>query len=171
MSRTEYKYNFYTMVKLWCPWGEVKRSIIIKFQSQRFLYQVVCMFSQKEDIKHIDWTIHSVACVMHWWCDLGMQGSKTWEWRFALMMMMVIIIIITYCSGLDTDVEKRYTIFIVNVNSLKFPLTLIHTSSLCSEQEQFNFHKNTSDTKHGMEILCPYPHPLHQVIYSHASRF
>ena len=32
--------------------------------------------SSQKDIKHIDWTIHSVACVMHKWCDLGMLGVK-----------------------------------------------------------------------------------------------
>ena len=47
------------------------------------------------------------------------------------IIIIIIIIIIDYSSGLDTDVEKLYTIFIVNVNSLKFPLTLIHTNSLC----------------------------------------
>ena len=30
----------------------------------------------KNDIKHINQTIHSVACVMHKWCDLGMLGVK-----------------------------------------------------------------------------------------------
>ena len=34
------------------------------------------MFSKKKDIKHIDWTIHFVNCVMHKWCDLGMLGVK-----------------------------------------------------------------------------------------------
>ena len=33
------------------------------------------MSSQKE-IKDIDRTIHSVACVMHKWFDLGMLGVK-----------------------------------------------------------------------------------------------
>ena len=56
-------------------WVVVKRSNIIKFQSQRILYQILCVSSQK-DIKHIDRTIHSVACVMHKWCDLGMLGVK-----------------------------------------------------------------------------------------------
>ena len=48
-----------------------------------------------------------------------------------LHVLIIIIIIITYSSGLNTDVEQLYTIFIVNVNSLNFPLTLIHTNSLC----------------------------------------
>ena len=49
-----------------------------------------------------------------------------------IIIIIIIIIIITYSSGLDTDVEQlSNTIFIVNVNSLKFPLTLIHSNSLC----------------------------------------
>ena len=47
------------------------------------------------------------------------------------MMPNQLHVLITYSSGLDTDVEQHYIIFIVNVNSLKFPLTLIHTDSLC----------------------------------------
>ena len=39
-------------------------------------------------------------------------------------------VLITYSSGLDTDVEQLYIIFIVNVNSLKFPLTLQRRSHL-----------------------------------------
>ena len=46
-----------------------------------------------------------------------------------ITIIIIIIIIITYSSGLDTDVEELYTIFILNVNSLKFPLTLIKTNS------------------------------------------
>ena len=34
------------------------------------------MCSHKKGLKHIDWTIHSVGCVMHKWCDLGMPGVK-----------------------------------------------------------------------------------------------
>ena len=34
------------------------------------------MCSHKKDIKHIHRTIHSVACVMHKWCDLGMLVVK-----------------------------------------------------------------------------------------------
>ena len=33
------------------------------------------MFSQK-DIQHIDQTIHSLACAMQKWCDLGILGVK-----------------------------------------------------------------------------------------------
>ena len=35
----------------------------------------MCVLTKK-DIKHIDQTIHSVACVMHKRCDLGMLGVK-----------------------------------------------------------------------------------------------
>ena len=52
-----------------------KGQILLNFNHKDFLYQILCVFSQK-DIKHIDWTIHSVACVMHKWCDLGMLGVK-----------------------------------------------------------------------------------------------
>ena len=105
------------------------------------------MCSHKKDIKQIDRTIHSVACVMHKWCDLGMLGVKNLGVEICddaqstagsscnnnnnNKIIIMIIIVITYSSGLDTDVEQLYTIFIVNVNSLKFPLTLIHTNSLC----------------------------------------
>ena len=49
----------------WWPWGEVKKSNIIKFQLpcqfQRFLYQTLCVFSQMKDTKHIRQYNHSVA--------------------------------------------------------------------------------------------------------------
>ena len=48
-----------------------------------------------------------------------------------IIVIIIILIIIMYSSGLDTDVEKLYATFIVNVNSLKFTPTLIHTNSLC----------------------------------------
>ena len=41
------------------------------------------------------------------------------------VLVIIIIIIIIYSSGLDIDVQKLYATFIVNVNSLKFPPTLI----------------------------------------------
>ena len=48
-----------------------------------------------------------------------------------IIIISIIIIIVIYSSGLDTDEEKLYTIFIVNVFSLKVPPTLIHTKYLC----------------------------------------
>ena len=50
------------------PCGGVKRSNIIKFQLQsqfqRFLYQTLCVFSEKKDIKHIKRDFHFIAWVM-----------------------------------------------------------------------------------------------------------
>ena len=47
------------------PWGNAKRSNIIKSQSQsqfqRFLNQTLRVFSQMKDIKHIRRDFHSVA--------------------------------------------------------------------------------------------------------------
>ena len=57
------------------PWGGVKRSNIIKSQSQtqyqRFLNQTLCVFSQMKDIKHIRQDFHSVGWVMPQGWDLG----------------------------------------------------------------------------------------------------
>ena len=57
------------------PWGGAKRSNIIKPQSQsqfqRFLNQILCVFPQMKDIKHIRWDFHSVAWVMPQGWDLG----------------------------------------------------------------------------------------------------
>ena len=63
------------------PWGQVKRSHIIKFQLQsqfqRFLYQTICVFSQIKDIKHIKQDFHSIVLVMpQGWGTKGAQGSK-----------------------------------------------------------------------------------------------
>ena len=52
-----------------------KGQILLNFNHKDFLYQI-CVCSHKKDIKHIDRTIHSVACVMHKWCDMGMLGVK-----------------------------------------------------------------------------------------------
>ena len=57
------------------PWGGVKRSNIIKSQSQsqfqRFLNQTLGVFLQLNDIKHIRQDFHSVAWVMPQAGDLG----------------------------------------------------------------------------------------------------
>ena len=59
---------------------------------------------------------------------LRKRGDLRWraiEYVLVIIIItIIIIIIITYSSGLDTDVEKLYTIFIVNVNSLNFLLPL-----------------------------------------------
>ena len=59
------------------PWGEAKRSNIIKSppqsQFQRFLNQTLCVLSQMKDIKHIRQDFHSVAWVMPQGSDLGVQ--------------------------------------------------------------------------------------------------
>ena len=51
----------------WEPWGEVKRSNIIKFQLpcqfQRFLYQTLCVLTYKR--KYIEPNFYSVAGAMH----------------------------------------------------------------------------------------------------------
>ena len=44
--------------------------------SHKDFYTKFCVCPHKKDIKHIDRTIHSVACVMHKWCDLGMLAVK-----------------------------------------------------------------------------------------------
>ena len=107
-----------------------KGQILLNFNYKDFLYQIVCVFSQKRYINistrlFILWPAPCTSGVT-WGC----WGSKTWTWRFA-MMPNQLHVLITYSSGLDTDVEQLYIIFIVNVNSLKFPPTLIHTNSLC----------------------------------------
>ena len=52
----------------WWPWGEVKRSNIIKFQLpcqfRRFVFQTLCVFSQMKDTKHIRQDFYSVALIM-----------------------------------------------------------------------------------------------------------
>ena len=62
----------------WWPWGEIKRSNIIKFwltcQFQRFLYQALCVFSQMKDTKHIRQDFHSVTLVMPKGWDFGALG-------------------------------------------------------------------------------------------------
>ena len=59
--------HFHSRVKLvTLGWGQ--RSNIIKLrltcQFQRFLYQILCVFSQIKDTKHIRWDFYSVAWVM-----------------------------------------------------------------------------------------------------------
>ena len=39
-------------------------------------YTKFCVCPHKKDIKHIDQTIHSVACVMHKWCDHRDAGGQ-----------------------------------------------------------------------------------------------
>ena len=67
--------KFHPRVKL-VSLGEVKRSNIIRFllpcQFQRFLYQILCVFSQIKDRKHIEQNFHSVARVM----PRGAGGQK-----------------------------------------------------------------------------------------------
>ena len=52
-----------------------KGQILFNFNHKDF-YTKFYVCSHKKDIKHIDRTFHSVACVMHKWCDLGMLGVK-----------------------------------------------------------------------------------------------
>ena len=53
-----------------------KGQILLNFNHKDFFIpNFVCVLTKK-DIKHIDQTIHSVACVMHMWCDLEMLGVK-----------------------------------------------------------------------------------------------
>ena len=84
-SRTECKLNFHPRVKLvTLGWGQ--RSNIIKFrlpcQFHRFLYQTLCVFSQKIDRKTY-WKELSFCCQVHapgrdW------RESKTLAWGFAM---------------------------------------------------------------------------------------
>ena len=46
----------------------------LQSQFQRFLNQILCVFSKMEDIKHIRRDLHSVPWVMPQGCDLGVQG-------------------------------------------------------------------------------------------------
>ena len=59
----------------WPTPSGVKRSNIIQFQLQRFLYQTLCLFSQIKDIKHIEQDFHSVAWVMPQGWYLGELGG------------------------------------------------------------------------------------------------
>ena len=84
----------------WCPWGEVKRSDVIKFrlhcQIQRFLYQTLSAFLQIKDRKHTEQNFHSVARVMPQKWDLGvLSGSKTLAWGFAMALYRLHILVIT----------------------------------------------------------------------------
>ena len=58
--------------------GQGQRSNIIKFplpcQFQRFLYQILCVFSQMKDTKHIRRDFYSVACVLSQGWDFGALG-------------------------------------------------------------------------------------------------
>ena len=105
-----------------------KGQILLNLNHKDF-YTKFCACSHKKDIKHIDRTIHSVACDIHKWCDLGMLGVKSLGMEICGYAQSTARSYYVQYSGLDTDVEQLYTIFIVNVNSLKFPLTLIHTNS------------------------------------------
>ena len=75
--------NFHPRVKL-VTLGRGQRSNIIKFrlpcQFQRFLYQILCVFSQVKDTKYIGWDFYSVAWVMRpgvgLWGTGGNQGVK-----------------------------------------------------------------------------------------------
>ena len=76
-SRTECKLNFHPRVKL-VTLSRGQRSNIIKFrlpcQFQRFLYQILCVFSQMKDTKHIRRGFYSVAWVMPQGWDFGALG-------------------------------------------------------------------------------------------------
>ena len=69
--------NFHHWVKL-VTLGRGKRSKIIKFrlpcQFQRFLCQILCVFSQMKDTKHIRPDFYSVAWVMPQGWDFGALG-------------------------------------------------------------------------------------------------
>ena len=66
---------------------------IIKF-NHKDIYTKFCVCSHKKDIKHIDQTIHYVACVMHKWCDLGMLRVKNLGVEICDDAQSIIIIII-----------------------------------------------------------------------------
>ena len=89
-SKTECKYNFHPRVKLvTLGWGQ--RSNIIKFrlpcQFQRFLYQILCVFSQMKKAKHrLDF--HSVAWVMPQGWDFGALGVPRGSNNFFSNMVM-----------------------------------------------------------------------------------
>ena len=51
-----------------------KGQILLNFNHKDFYTKLCVCGLTKKDIKHIDRTIYSVACVMHKWCDLGMLG-------------------------------------------------------------------------------------------------
>ena len=75
----------------WWPWGEVKRSNIIKFwltcQFHRFLYQTLCVFSQMKDTKHIRRGFHSVTLVMSQSGTLGRWGCPGRSKKISNMVM------------------------------------------------------------------------------------
>ena len=62
-------------------------------------------------------------------------------------------VLITYSSGLDTDVEHHFIIFIVNVNSLKFSPYTYRLLMLARGAVQLP--QNTSDTKHWNSMSLP----------------
>ena len=69
--------NFYylkCLVKnLFLPFQLILK-VHLQSQFQRFLNQILCVFSKIEDIKHIRWDLHSVPWVMPQGCDLGVPG-------------------------------------------------------------------------------------------------
>ena len=68
---------------LW--WGQ-NMKFRLPCQFQKFLFQTLCVFSQITDSKHIEQKFHSVAGVMPQGWDLGMLGSKTLAWAFAMAL-------------------------------------------------------------------------------------
>ena len=75
--------KIFTLGSNWWPWGEVKRSNIIKFQLQsqfhRYLYETLCVFSQIKDRKHFKWNFHYVAWVMPQGGTWGCWGVKNFN--------------------------------------------------------------------------------------------
>ena len=61
-----------------CPLEPLEGVKIIKFQLQsqfqRFFNQILLVFSQMKDIRHIRWYFQPVAWVMPYWWDLGVLG-------------------------------------------------------------------------------------------------
>ena len=60
------------------PWGEVKGQISLNFcyhvNFKDFLYQILCVFSQMKDTKHVRWDFYSVTWVMPQGWDFGALG-------------------------------------------------------------------------------------------------
>ena len=66
-------YKTFILGSNWWPWGELKRSNIIKF-GHHVNFKDFCVFSQMKYTKHIRWDFHSVACVMPQGWNSGVLG-------------------------------------------------------------------------------------------------
>ena len=55
------------------------RNVKIKSQFQRFLFQILCVFSQMKDTKHIRRDFDYVAWVMPQGWDFGALGVPRWS--------------------------------------------------------------------------------------------